>query len=123
VRKITTDDPVIKKLESQKRKLFCYFLLSLILTIPVVPVAISYCILQYFLFLFLVYILPQQPANFNGRTSFLAYQQMIDSTHEHDIVISFRSEQPNGMLFYAQGPPGVSDHLMISLRDSKVVCR
>lgn len=70
-----------------------------------------------------MYVLPQQAASFNGRTSFLAYQQLLDSKHEHNIEMVFRTQKPNGMLVYAQGPTGVRDHIMVSLRNSRVVCR
>jgi len=68
-----------------------------------------------------VYVLPQQPASFNGKTSFLAYQQLLDSKHEHNIEMVFRTDRPNGMLLYAQGPAGVRDHLMVSLQNGRIV--
>ena len=73
--------------------------------------------------LFLVYTLPEIPAYFNGRSSFIAYPQLLDNSHHFDITIKFRTEHKDGLIFYAQGPRGIQDYAIIGMKNRRIHLR
>ena len=72
---------------------------------------------------FSVYTLPQRPAYFNGKTSYVSYRQLADNKRSMKFAMEFRAEKENGVLLYSQGPKGVRDYFMIALQNRKVVVR